>query len=86
MSTTAGAFIDSFNKWKALPEPKNIDELRKAAKFEKNLNILIHDKLKLTFDPLKDIYYDALSKKKQCVRVLIQKSMGEYKRMFLFWN
>jgi len=47
MGTTAGGFMDSFNKWKALPEPKDTDAFKKGSKFEKKLNILINNKLKL---------------------------------------
>jgi len=35
---------------------------------------------------MKDIHYDGLEKKKQCVRLLLLKSMSEHKRRFLFWH
>lgn len=38
------------------------------------------------FDPAKDTYYDALNKKRQCIRKLIDKSMSAEKRLFLHWN
>lgn len=64
MSTTTGGFLDSFNKWKALPERKDTEAFKKGSTFEKNLRILFKNTTKLSFDPLKDIYYDALAKKK----------------------
>lgn len=39
--------------------------------FEKKLSNLIHNMIKLSFDPIKDISFDGLGKKKQCLRVLI---------------
>lgn len=41
MGTSAGGFLDSFNKWKALPERKDTEAFKKGSKFEKNLHILI---------------------------------------------
>ena len=49
MATSTGAFIDSFTKWKALPEPKNLDSFRKGSRFEKSLSHLLHNKLKMYF-------------------------------------
>ncbi len=46
MHTSAGGFIDSFNKWKAVPERKDNEAFKKGSKFEKNLGLLIRNALK----------------------------------------
>lgn len=43
MKTTAGGFIDSFNKWKSLPERHDTEAFKKGSKFEKNLALLIRN-------------------------------------------
>lgn len=43
MLTTAGGFIDSFNKWKNMPERKDTETFKKGSKFEKNLSLLIRN-------------------------------------------
>jgi alanyl-tRNA synthetase len=47
MNTQAGAFVDSFNKWKALPERKDTEAFKKGSKFERSLNFLFSNNLKL---------------------------------------
>lgn len=49
MSTTTGGFLDSFNKWKALPERKDTEAFKKGSTFEKNLRILFKNTTKLYF-------------------------------------
>ena len=34
---------------------------------------------------MKDLYFDGLNKKRQCIRILLEKSMSAHKRMFLHW-
>jgi hypothetical protein len=64
MHTTAGGFLDSFQKWKTLPERKDTEAFKKGSHFEKNLALLIRNQLKHTFDPMKEIDFDGQSKKK----------------------
>lgn len=40
------------------------------------VNIFNYDVEFRTFGPMKDIYYDALNKKRQCVRKLLLKTMS----------
>jgi hypothetical protein len=47
MGTQAGAFIDSFQRWKSMPERKDTEAFKRASKFEKNLHAFIQSKLKL---------------------------------------
>lgn len=85
LGTKFGAYVDSFNKWKGLPEPKDADRFRQGNAFERKLQKIFGKYLKGTFDPLKDINYDALAIKKMCMRRLLDKAMGQNKRMFLLW-
>jgi hypothetical protein len=62
--TKAGGLLNSFNKWKNLPLPKDNEALKKARKFERGLENLLHGSLKSTFDPLKELYYEALNAKR----------------------
>jgi hypothetical protein len=59
--------------------------LKLGAAFERKLSRIIINKLKSTFDPLKDINFDALGKEKTCVRRLIDKAMSPQKRLFIHW-
>ena len=86
LSTRSGAFIGSFNKWKQLPERKDNELYKLGNAFEKNLSKLIQNNLKSSFDPMKDINYDALATKKQCIRKLFEKAMSSNKRMFIHWH
>jgi hypothetical protein len=40
-STKAGGIINSFNKWKGLPIPKDNEALKKGRKFERALEVLL---------------------------------------------
>lgn len=60
-STKAGGVINSFQKWKNLPIPKDNEALKKGRKFERSLESIIHHGLKSSFDPMKEIYYEALN-------------------------
>lgn len=55
-----GQYIDSFRKWKTIPLQKDNALLKLGAAFERKLNKLIHNGLKSSFDPLKDINFEAL--------------------------
>jgi len=85
-NTRAGLYVLSFQKWKTVPEPKDSEMYKLGNAFEKKLAKLIDNRLKSTFDPMKDINYDALSAKRWCIRVLIEKSMSGQKRAFLHWH
>jgi hypothetical protein len=80
LGTKFGAYVNSFNKWKGLPEPKDAGN-----SFERRLSKIFGKYLKGTFDPLKDINYDAQAIKKLCLRRLLDKAMGQNKRMFMLW-
>jgi len=75
-NTRAGLYVLSFQKWKTVPEPKDSEMYKLGNAFEKKLARLIDNRLKSTFDPMKDINYEALSAKRWCIRVLIEKSMS----------
>ena len=47
MSTSAGSFIDSFARWKALPERRDNEQFQRASRFERNLRLLVQNTLKL---------------------------------------
>jgi hypothetical protein len=80
MLTSAGTFLKSFEKWKNLPERNDTEAFKKGSKFEKSLNIFVRNTIKKSFDPIKEINFDAEGKKKWCIRVLFEKSMTENKR------
>ncbi|CAD8210248.1 unnamed protein product [Paramecium octaurelia] len=84
-ATQFGGAIKAFQKWKNLPEPVNTEQLKNARKFERTLDILFHSHLKVSFDPLKEDYMDALNIKRMCLRKLFEKSMSAHKRLFLLW-
>ena len=86
MSTKSGTFLSSFDKWKTIPDRTDNQQYKLASKFERNLARLIQNNLKSSFDPLKDINYDGLAMKRQCVRKLFEKAMGTPKRLFLHWS
>ena len=85
LSTKAGGVINSFQKWKNLPIPKDNEALKKGRKFERSLEDILHHNLKASFDPLKDVYFEALNAKRYCIRKLLDKTMSANKRMFLLW-
>jgi hypothetical protein len=60
MSTKAGAFINSFNNWKSIPERKDNELFKKANAFERKLLRLILNTNRLSFEPLKEINFEAL--------------------------
>ncbi|CAK64956.1 unnamed protein product (macronuclear) [Paramecium tetraurelia] len=84
-ATQFGGAIKAFQKWKNLPEPVNTEQLKNARKFERTLDILFRSHLKVSFDPLKEDYMDALNIKRMCLRKLFEKSMSAHKRLFLLW-
>ncbi|CAD8124479.1 unnamed protein product [Paramecium sonneborni] len=85
-ATQFGGAIMAFQKWKNLPEPINTEQLKNARKFERTLDQLFRGRVKLSFEPLKDIFQDGNSKKLYCLRKLLTLAMGQNKRLFLYWR
>lgn len=46
--------------WKSIPEEQDVDSLKKGAEFEKKLGNLIDNRRKLSFDHMKEIYFDGI--------------------------
>ncbi|CAK61775.1 unnamed protein product (macronuclear) [Paramecium tetraurelia] len=85
-STKFGGAIVAFQKWKNLPEIQNFENLKKGRRLEKILENLYRGRIKLSYDPLKDEYQEAMNKKLHCIRKLIILGMGLNKRLFLQWR
>ncbi len=47
LMTKSGAFMQSFSKWKSLPEPKDSKLFKLGTAFERRLNFIFHNCLKL---------------------------------------
>ena len=82
-STKAGGIINSFNKWKGLPIPKDNEALKKGRKFERALEVLLQANLKASYDPMKEINSRAQNAKRQCLRIMLEKSTSSTKRYFV---
>ena len=78
--------MNSFNLWRAIPERQDTELMKLGNAFERKLGKIIQNNLKSTFDPLKDVNYDALATKKLCIRRLFEKTMSSSKRMFIHWS
>ncbi|CAD8123445.1 unnamed protein product [Paramecium sonneborni] len=85
-ATKFGGTIIAFQKWKNLPEIQNFEDIKKGRKLEKILESFYRGRIKLSFDPLKDDYQEAMNKKMHCIRKLIILGMGLNKRLFLQWK
>ncbi|CAD8207619.1 unnamed protein product [Paramecium pentaurelia] len=85
-ATKFGGAIVAFQKWKNLPEIQNYEDIKKGRKLEKLLENLFRGRIKLSYDPLKDEYQEAMNKKMHCIRKLIILGMGLNKRLFLQWR
>ncbi|CAD8112533.1 unnamed protein product [Paramecium primaurelia] len=85
-ATKFGGAIVAFQKWKNLPEIQNYEDIKKGRKLEKLLENLFRGRIKLSYDPLKDEYQEAINKKMHCIRKLIILGMGLNKRLFLQWR
>ncbi|CAK65705.1 unnamed protein product (macronuclear) [Paramecium tetraurelia] len=85
-STKFGGAIVAFQKWKNLPDIQNYENVKKGRRLEKLLENLYRGRIKLSYDPLKDEYQEAMNKKMHCIRKLIILGMGSNKRLFLSWR
>ncbi|KAM3141229.1 hypothetical protein pb186bvf_006614 [Paramecium bursaria] len=83
--TKAGGIINSFNKWKNLPIPKDTEQMKLGRKFERGLEKFFQQILKQSFEPMKEDYLRAQNLKRQCIRKLFENSMSGNKRLFLLW-
>ena len=85
LSTKSGAFINSFNMWKNIPVRKDNEKYKLASAFERHLLKLVLNNYKMSFDPLKDLNYEALQTKRFIMKRLLDKAMSSHKRMFIKW-
>ncbi|CAD8204313.1 unnamed protein product [Paramecium octaurelia] len=85
LHTLVGQIEVSFQKWKALPENKELDSL-KASVFEKSLNrFKIHMVRKDTFNQLQNIYLDGQARQKYTLNKMLYNYMSAQKKAFLKW-
>lgn len=59
--------------WKSIPEEQDVDSLKKGAEFEKKLGVLIDNRRKLSFDHMKEIYFDGIQAKRYWIRLLVER-------------
>ena len=56
-----------------------------ANAFERSLLKFVMNSYRISFDPLKDLNYEALQTKRFIMKRLLDKAMSSHKRMFIKW-
>lgn len=64
-------------KWKNIPENKDLNQYIGGSKLERNFITILQKSLKDSFDPLKTIHYDAEAKKKNVIKLLVDRCMSK---------
>lgn len=54
LKTKIGRILDAWNKWKNLPEKKNIDKIERCRKFKEGLENFVERTLRRTFKSFKN--------------------------------
>ncbi|CAD8109927.1 unnamed protein product [Paramecium primaurelia] len=84
--TTSGMAMDAFRRWKQLPDPSEQQMLQNVSKFQLRLQFLFKQRVKQSFDPLKEVYYQGTQCKRLCVKQMLVKQLSAPQRFLRQWQ
>lgn len=79
--------LNSFQKWKTIPEGRDLEDIKRASAFESALVKFKNRFLKSTVnDPLKELNEDAEAKKKSVINLLQWTTLSGLQKSMIVWH